>query len=58
MRDQLRFAARLLRKSPVFTISALLTLAIGIGGSTAMFTVVDAVPLRDAPYPDADRIVV
>jgi putative ABC transport system permease protein len=58
MRDQLRFATRSLRKSPAFTVSALLTLAIGIGGSTAMFTVVDAVLLRDAPYPEAERIVV
>ncbi len=58
MRDHLRFAIRSLRKSPIFTISALLTLGIGIGGSTAMFTVVDAVLLRKAPFPAAERIVV
>ena len=51
------YAARMLRKQPSFAIAAILTLALGIGATTAIFTVVDGFLLRSLPFPDADRIV-
>lgn len=53
----LRFAARALRRSPAFTVAAVLTLALGIGATTAVFSVVYGIVLRPLPFPNADRLV-
>src|SRR5580698_4090271 len=50
--SNVRYAVRRLRMSPVFTIAAMLTLALGIGGTTAIFTLIDAVMLRSLPVAD------
>jgi predicted permease len=59
MRDLLgnvRYALRQFRSSPVFTVAAVLTLALGIGGTTAIFTLIDAVMLRSLPVSDPGRL--
>ena len=54
----LRYGARLLGKSPAFTTVALLTLALGMGAATAIFSVVDTVLLKPLPFRDAERLLV
>jgi len=56
-RQDVAFALRQLRRSPTFTAVAVITLGLGVGATTAIFSVVDGVLLRPLPYPNADRLV-
>src|SRR5450755_3543587 len=53
----LRFSIRQLRKSPAFAVTTILTLALGIGATTAIFSLVNAVLLRPLPFPDQERLI-
>jgi putative ABC transport system permease protein len=55
--QDIRFTVRTLRSSPAFALAAIVTIALGIGANTAIFSVVDHVLLRPLPFPQADRLV-
>jgi len=57
LRQDVKYGVRMLMRSPVFTAVAVLTLALGLGGTTAIFSVVNRVLLSPLPYPDPDRLV-
>ena len=58
MLADLKYALRQLRKSPGFAVTAVLTLAIGIGANSAVFSAIDAVVFRPLPFPESDQLLV
>src|SRR5262249_30031257 len=56
--NDLKFSCRQLLKNPGFAAIAILTLALGIGANTAIFSVINAVLLRPLPYPDSERLMI
>ncbi|HWK12732.1 MAG TPA: hypothetical protein VNR64_21920, partial [Vicinamibacterales bacterium] len=57
MSTDLRHAVRLLRQAPGFTLLVVTVLAVGIGATTSIFSIVDGVLLKPLPFPDADRLI-
>ncbi|HEV2277140.1 MAG TPA: permease prefix domain 1-containing protein, partial [Acidobacteriaceae bacterium] len=57
LNQDIRYAFRRIARTPAFAVTVLLTLAIGIGANTAVFSVINRVLLRPLPYPDSDRLV-
>jgi putative ABC transport system permease protein len=55
--QDLRYALRMFRRNPVFSITTILVIAVGIGASTSVFSVVDRVLFRSLSYPDAERLI-
>src|SRR5450631_859 len=55
--NDLKYASRTLRKSPAFTLSAILALGVGIGANSAMFSAINGILLRPLPFPHSERLV-